>query len=205
MAEKDDTRELVAKAKTGDRSAFEAIVEPLRDRLRAAAGRQLDGGGRVVAEVDDVLQETFLRAFQTMDRFEWRGEDSLYSWLHGIARKVVLKFLEKGRRTCTLELPDRVPAKEVPPSKAARREERFDRLERCLGSLRPEYREVLRLARLEGLTAGEIAKRTNRTEYAVKHLLARGIRELREAFGNTESLHLPPRSLDQRGESDAER
>ena len=42
--------------------------------------------------MDDVLQETFLRAFDSLERFDWRGEDSLYSWLHGIARNVAFKL-----------------------------------------------------------------------------------------------------------------
>ena len=196
MTEQDQTHVLIEKAQRGDRTAFNALVVELHDRLRTAISRQLAGRQRKDIDAADVLQETFLRAFEGMDGFTWRGEDSLYPWLYGIARNVTRKLAEQSGRSQTLEIPERVPAEDVPPSKTARRNERFDRLERSLARLKPEYREVLRLARLEGLSVKEIAQRTGRTEFAIKHLLARALRQLRESFGDTESLHLPPRSLE---------
>ncbi len=199
MAEQQETQQLVERAKAGDRAAFESIVEQFHDRLQSAIRRQLGVHRHADIDADDVVQETFVRAFGAMGRFRWRGQDSLYPWLYGIARNVVLKFAERSDSTRTLEIPERMAADNVAPSKAARREERFDRLQSCLGKLKPEYREVLRLARLEGLTIKEIAQRMNRTEYAIKHLMARAIRQLRESFGDTESLNLPPRSFETGG------
>ena len=199
MAEQQHTQHLVERAKSGDRRAFESIVERFHDRLQSAVRGQLSVHRRAAVEVDDVVQETFVQAFGAIDRFTWRGEDSLYPWLYGIARKVTLKFSEKADKIRNLEIPERVAADDVAPSRAARRDERFDRLEHCLEKLKPGYREALRFARLEGLTIKEIAQRTNRTENSVKHLIARAIRQLRESFGDTESLNLPRRSFDQEG------
>ena len=61
--------------------------------------------------------------------------------------------------------------------------------------LRPEERAALRLSRVEGLKVSEVAKRLNKTESAVKSLITRSLRKLRESFGDTESLHLPDRGL----------
>ena len=76
-----------------------------------------------------------------------------------------------------------------------RRNERFDRLQESIDNLSAEYREVIVLARIEGLRIKEIAQRMNRSPDAVKKLLRRGLKKLRDGFGETESLHLPDRSL----------
>ncbi len=62
--------------------------------------------------------------------------------------------------------------------------------------LRPEERAALQLSRVEGLKVSEVARRLNKTESAVKSLITRSLRKLRESFGDTESLHLPNRGLD---------
>ena len=201
MAEQDQPAPLFERAKAGDRAAFEELVERYSDRLRTAV-RQHVGVRKRAVDVEDILQETFLRAFGGIDRFVWSGEDSLYPWLYGIARKVFLKFAEVSRRSHSLAIPERVTADEAAPSKATRRKERFDRLEACLAQLKPEYREVLRLTRLQGLSIEETAERMGRTKYAVKHLVARALRRLRESFGDTESFHLPHQCLDGEGDRD---
>ena len=65
------------------------------------------------------------------------------------------------------------------------------RIEHGLENLTPDYRRVILLARVDGLTTREIAERMERTPNAVKHLLGRALRRLRSEFGDTESLHLP--------------
>jgi len=76
-----------------------------------------------------------------------------------------------------------------------RRDERFERLQAALDSLSPDHREVITLARLKGLRGEEIAKRMNRSPNAVAQLLSHALKNLKEAFGDTESLHLPLRRL----------
>ena len=85
-----------------------------------------------------------------------------------------------------------------------RRRERFERLETALSKLKPEYRDALRMSRLAGLPIKEIAKRMNKTEDSVSHLLARGTMELKKLFGETESLHLPDRALRVEGDDDGD-
>ena len=81
-----------------------------------------------------------------------------------------------------------------------RREERRDRLQQALADLSPDYREAIELVRIRGLQVKEAAKRMNRTPKAVMHILARGLKELKSAFGETESLSLPPEALQERGD-----
>jgi RNA polymerase sigma factor (sigma-70 family) len=85
-----------------------------------------------------------------------------------------------------------------------RREERFERLEKSLQSLSPDHREVILLARIEGLQIAAIAERLGRSKSAVKSLLLRALKELKRSFGDTESFHLPDRSLRRDGVRDDE-
>ena len=86
------------------------------------------------------------------------------------------------------------------PSTAARREERFERLKNALERLSPEHGKVILLARVERIPGREIAVRMHRSPQAVAKLLSRALLKLKEEFGDTESLHLPDRTL--RGEGD---
>ena len=68
--------------------------------------------------------------------------------------------------------------------------------EEAINSLSPEYREAMFLVRIRGLQIKDAAVRMNRTPQAVKHLLMRAIRKLREILGDTESFSLPPESFE---------
>lgn len=74
----------VRRAQAGDRDAFDELVEGARSRLEALIRSRLGPSLDKSLEVEDVFQETVLRAFHGIDRFEWRGDDSLFRWLSGI-------------------------------------------------------------------------------------------------------------------------
>ena len=109
----------------------------------------------------------------------------------GIIENVIRTQAQKRGRGEFLELHQDLPGGRSSPSRHLRREERFERLEDALTRLSPEHREVIVLARIERVRIKEIAKRMQRSPDAVKQLLVRALRKLRETFGDTESLHLP--------------
>jgi RNA polymerase sigma-70 factor (ECF subfamily) len=188
--------DLMDRARTGDRAAFDELVAPLvpelRERIFAHMGERL----RQKLDIDDVIQETLLRAFQAVRNFRWQGERSLGHWLEGIAANFVLYSARTQRRRRELALTRDPEAKDVSPSRHQRREERFARLKKSIDELSPDHRTVLRLSRIEGLKVAAIAERMGRSESAVKNLLLRAMKELRESFGDTESMGLPDRALD---------
>ena len=112
------------------------------------------------------------------------------------AQPVVLKLATRHRRGQFFYVRRESPDGEPSPSKALRRGERFDRLQEAINRLRPDYREALMLVRIEGLKIKEAARRMNRSPKAILHLVARALKRLKEAFGDTESLHLPPMHLE---------
>jgi RNA polymerase sigma-70 factor (ECF subfamily) len=196
-------RELVEKARAGDRAAFDDLVrrfeERLRDQVRSRMGSRL----RARTTPEDLVQDAFAVAFETIGKFTWRGEESFYRWLGSIAEHLIWSLSQKkawGEISLTREIAGSGPS----PSAHVRRDERFERLEKALESLSADHRRVVTLARLEGLKVKEIAARMGRSPAAVKKLLARALLRLRESFGDTESLHLPDRRLPSSGEADDE-
>ncbi len=205
MEDQERTAILVDHAKRGDRQAFDRLLARFQERLRST----VEGWSRFQlgnnVEVDDVLQETFLRAFRSLEQFEWQGEDSFFRWLCGVAKRALAQAIQDRRKSQGSASPPNAVASGVTQTTMSRRVERFDRLEEAIQSLTPEYREVLVLSRVEGLKANEIAARMNRSPNAVKHLIARALGELRDRFGDTESLHLPRDRQFDFGENDNER
>ncbi len=182
------------------------LVERYRQRLESLVHLRVGGKLRGRIEVDDVLQEAYLGAYKTIDQFRWRGEASFYHWLRQIVEHVILNMsryhFSSERRDASREValeggsrdgdPGRIPAaSEDSPSKALRRKERFDRLESALSSLSPDHREVIILARIEGLPLKEIGRRMGRSPDAVSMLLLRALKSLRAFFGTTDSIRLP--------------
>jgi RNA polymerase sigma-70 factor (ECF subfamily) len=145
-------------------------------------------------EPEDVLQETFAVAFQSIGQVQWYGEERFYRWLGSIAEHVIWSSSQK-KAWEQIRLRQDVRGVDHSPSKEMRRNERFERLERALEGLSNDHRDVITLARLEGLTVSEIATRMDRSPNAVKKLLARALTRLKESFGDTESLHLPARRM----------
>ena len=196
--------ELIRRAQSGDRQAFEELVHLYRERIEKVIVQRLRDHQMTNVDVSDVLQETLLRSYRSVTRFEWRGEESFLRWLGGIVENVVLEIARRGARHPAFQLEHDVSADRVSPSRAMRQDERFDRLHDAIKNLSSEYRDVIMLSRIEGLTFEEIAGRMNRSPAAVKQLLWRALKKLKESFGDTESLHLPGRSF-REGENDDQR
>jgi len=195
--------ELVEKAQAGDAQAFGDLVEMHRGRLQSFVERRLGNRLRERVEVEDVVQETLLKAWEAIATFRWEGEGSFRRWLCGIVENVILHQVRLSLRGEKLSIEGEPAAALDSPSKALRKEERFERLEEALRKLSPEHGEVIRLVRLEGLPVKEVARRMHRTPGAVAQLLWRAMQKLKATFGETESLSLPPRRLEPEEPRDA--
>jgi RNA polymerase sigma-70 factor, ECF subfamily len=84
--------DLLTAARQGDQDAFARLVEPYRAQLRAHCYRMLGS----LSDADDALQDTLLRAWRGLTRFE--GRSSLRSWLYTVATNASLRAIEKRPR-----------------------------------------------------------------------------------------------------------
>jgi len=112
MDPRGDTRTLIERARAGDRQAFDEIIGSFRPRIEALIRARLGKALSRDVHRDDVLQETLLRAFRSIERFRSEDEDgeSFLRWLGGIAEHVILTFARRPPRGKELPLEGEVPA-----------------------------------------------------------------------------------------------
>lgn len=157
---------LVRSARDGDRGAFARLYERY---ARVVHGMLLARAPR--AEVEDLVQDVFLAAWDQLDRL--RDPAAFGGWLATIARNRATDCLR--RVVEAVELPDSLRARDDPSTELEAR----TALE-AIATLSDAYRETLVMRLVEGLTGPEIAERTGLTPASVRVNLHRGMKLLRE-------------------------
>ena len=104
MADADADTLLVERARGGDARAFEMLVVRYRRRIERLIGRMTRDEGLI----QDLAQETFLRAWRALPQF--RGESAFYTWLYRIAVNTARKALAESRRDPVLTESELAPA-----------------------------------------------------------------------------------------------
>ena len=194
MTHKPDTESLVARAKRGDRAAWDELLALHRPQLLSQVRGRLSDRLRNRVDAEDILHDALCRAFEAIERFEWRGQDSFLAWIGAIAEHLILNATKK-KELNALRLNQDVPQSGVSPGTVLGREERYERLKASVRSLTPDQRQAVLLAKIDGLAAREIASRMGRSEDAVRQLLSRALRQLKNSLDETGSLRLPDRHL----------
>jgi RNA polymerase sigma-70 factor (ECF subfamily) len=166
--------DLVARWKAGDQRAATLLVE----RHAAALARFASSVG-AKGDVEEVVQDTFVRAFASIDGF--RGESSLRTWLFTIARRLLLdRRRAERRRGEQVEVHERDATTEYDALDTVVAEETQTRLRAAMEKLSPTQREVFSLRVGEGLSYKEIADSVGTTEGAARvhyHNAMRAIKE----------------------------
>jgi RNA polymerase sigma-70 factor (ECF subfamily) len=171
----------LARAQRGEAAACRALVERYQRPVFALAGRML--AGRDASAIEDVAQETFLRTFRALPRFDPAGPARLSSWILSITARLCIDELR--RRPAALI--DLAAAEDTPAT--ARTDDALARralqraILRALADLSPEYRVAFLLREAHGLEYAEIARSLGIDLGTVKSRLARARVALREALG----------------------
>src|SRR5687768_6093795 len=143
----DDEAGLIALLRAGDESAYEQVVRTYGGRLLAVTRRILDSE----EDARDVVQDAFLNAFKSVDRFE--GNSKLSTWLHRIAVNAALMKLRTRKRKPEQSIESLLPgfmddghfeerfqSWEEPVDRALEREENRDLVRKQIDALPDSYR-----------------------------------------------------------------
>jgi RNA polymerase sigma-70 factor (ECF subfamily) len=170
--------ELIGAWRGGDEGAAAELVRrhtPALARFMAAWGARGD-------DLDDVVQEAFIRAFRGMDRF--REEASFRTWLFTIGANVARDVGRQSRRRPILSLADHdVPAAGGNPEEHAEAEEALHRLEHAVEQLPPMQRKVFLLRAQQGLDYEEIAAGLKTSVGAARVHYHHAVKRLKKELG----------------------
>ena len=177
--------ELIAAVLRGDSASFEPLVEKYSPRVFATARRY----ARRESEVEDIVQEVWLKAFQKLSSF--RGEAPFEHWLMRLAVRTCYDFLrghQRNRETTFSELTepeyDWLERFVQQPEAAAENAEAARMLvERLLEQLSPPARLIITLLEIEDRSVKEISKLTGWSVPLVKVRAFRARAEMRKALG----------------------
>src|SRR4051794_40495784 len=143
--------ELIQRAATGDRSAFEDLYRRYARPVFGLALRRLGDRGRA----EDALQETFASVWRSAGSYHPdRGPGA--PWLYAVARNAIVDRA-RARTETPAEIPDRA-ADEPGPADAAEQTWVAWRVHRALEELSDREREVISLAYWSGLSQSEVAE-----------------------------------------------
>jgi RNA polymerase sigma-70 factor (ECF subfamily) len=159
---------LVERTVAGDQKAFELLVIKYERRIQRLIGRMV----RDVDLVEDIAQETFIRAYRALAQF--RGDAQFYTWLYRIAVNTAKKFLMDLKRNPTVSenffksadddetspVENELTSPETPEAVLASKEI-AEMVNAAMDALPEELRQAITLREIEGLTYEEIADAMN--------------------------------------------
>lgn len=156
-------QELVRASRRGDKEAFRELVERYQRKVVAVALGMVHNREDAV----EIGQETFVKAFENLDRF--KGESSFYTWLYRIVVNRAIDFQRRERRHPTVGLEDWGGSGEgyeellkeerlTDPYHQAQAREVGERVSEAINELTPDHKAVILLREVEGLSYDEISR-----------------------------------------------
>ena len=193
------TRQLVSQAQNGDASALGQLCSVYGERVRRLVRLRMGPELRSQLESMDLVQDALIAAVGGLNDFTYRHEGDFLRWLSQVAENRIRDHVDRlhaAKRDVRRQVgvsdqpgslrdgprPQAIPMVTTTPSAVLVRSEELNRLERAMDRLKDEYREVLLLAKIEGLAHKDIAERMNRSAAAVAKLLSRAIVALANEF-----------------------
>ena len=163
-----------AQVAAGDRAAFRASVEATSAQLYRLAARMMGSTG----DAEDVLQDSYVRAFKALEAGRFDGRANVKSWLYRIVTNGCVDALRRRRvrPVATAEPPEGSFDGRV----GAEARLGLAELDRWLAELSPEQRAVMILKAVEGMTSAEVAAVLDCSEGAVEQRLVRARAALRQ-------------------------
>ncbi len=193
------TQELVALAKDGDHSALNRLYRVYAERVRWMVRFRMTKELRSKLESMDIVQDTLIHALRGLEGFTYKNEGDFVRWLSKIAENELrgnLRKLHADKRDIrkNVRLNEHRPTtgggyNTIPapmdadtPSVIMSKRDELARLEKAIDELKPEYRQVIILTKIDGLSYNEMGKRLGKSDEAIRKLVSRAMAELTVAF-----------------------
>jgi RNA polymerase sigma-70 factor (ECF subfamily) len=175
-----EEQRLVALAKLGDNTAFEELYFLNKEKIFNLSYQYT----RNHQDAEDLLQETFSRAFLAIDSFKGSGDAGFSTWLYRIGINCAINFVKKRHRHLSRTAPsdllpvDTMACNKANPEETASMDEMHRQLQNGLSKLSARQRMVFVLKHQQGLKTREIANHMNCSEGSVKKQLSRAVSTL---------------------------
>lgn len=161
--------DLVLRVGRGDRQSFADLIDRHRDAIRRSIARNVGDAHAV----EDLFQETCLRAFRALQ--EQVRPDNVEAWLYGIARNCVREWYRKKG----LMAPATVESATILPADPLQEAERREDVKKSLLALSEDARNVLLMRHHREMTFDEIARTMNKPIGTVMSLACRAYKQMR--------------------------
>lgn len=171
---------LFNRCRQGERAALQQFVRHYERRIFAFLSRAL----ATRAQVDDLAQEVFIRAYQNIHKFDPRGSAQLSTWLLTLAYHVVIDARRRARLLPQSLASDATDRASTNPELEMWRRELNSAVARAAAELPADQRDAFILAEYHGLTVAEIASITGTLTATVKTRLFRARAHLRERLAS---------------------
>jgi len=153
---------------------FEKQIDELYPRLHRSMKAYLAGSG---VEAEDILQETFLKAYKNIDQFE--GNANMYTWLYSIARnKCIDEFRKRKYESNRSSIPVEDYNIESDEFKSKDQQEDTELLKDAISELPELLRSIVVMKSIDGLTYPEISDVTGVNEQTLKNRMFRARKQL---------------------------
>jgi len=172
-----DEESLVRRAQQRDEEAFATLYEEHFDKIYRYVTLKIGDQ----AEAEDLTQQVFVKALQSISSFKWKGIP-FSAWLFRIAHNQVVDYFRKKKRYATVPLDESLTGSDIDPQLAAERKLEIEQLLLATKRLTEAQREVISLRFAGELSVAQVAKIMGKSEGAVKALQHSAIASLRKAL-----------------------
>jgi RNA polymerase sigma-70 factor (ECF subfamily) len=156
--------ELAAKVASGSRAAFEELICRYSPRLFHFLRPRI----ATKQDIEDLVQETFLKAFRNIDRYN--PEFKFSTWLYTVAIRLAISHYRANKPKDLSSIPNRVP---VDPEEIVTRKDQSQKMWSIAKSLHKKQYEALWLRYMEDMAVKDIALVMNKTQVQIRVLLHR--------------------------------
>jgi RNA polymerase sigma-70 factor, ECF subfamily len=197
-----NVEQLLEEARTGQAASLGQLLQLYRSYLTILATTQFDRRLRRRLSPSDLVQEAMLAAHRDFGQFNGQSERQFLAWLRQILINCLHHAIEAHLKTKRRDVRCEVSIEQVnatldhsvvdfgnfladpgpSPSAPVRRHERAVEFANQLAKLQPQYREVIVLRNLKGMSFDEIAAQMNRNAGAVRMLWLRAISKLKQVY-----------------------